>query len=196
MRKFIPTCYLLLVVILISCQSSPAIKHELVQKDEKVEVFPVTDFLLGQVYEISKMPVTLLKVFKQNGRLDSQWVSRDSIRYLAAPFLLPIIDSLHFNENYSAHSFLDQTVDAFTFTYDALKVTSDSFPLTHVDVYVDPDSRKVKRIYLIKEKSKDGVNKLQQLTWNTENGFIIRTILQSTDDSIPKIMEERVTWKF
>jgi hypothetical protein len=196
MRKFIPHCYLIILVIFISCQSSPKSKQELEQKDEKVGVFPVTDFLLGQVNEISKMPVTLLKVLSQNGSQDSQWVSRDSILSLAAPFLFPVIDSLHFIDNYSAHSFLDQTVDAFTFTYDAIMTTADSFPLTHVDVYVDPDSRKVKRIYLIKEKNIDGKNKMQQLTWNTEDGFIIRNILQGTRDSIPKIIEERVTWKF
>lgn len=196
MHKFIPGSFLILIVIFISCQSSPLAKKKLLQKEEKVDVFPVTDFLLGQINEISKMPVTLLKVIKHNSFQDSQWVSRDSIGSLAIPFLSPVIDSIHFQENYSAHSFLDQTVDAFTFTYDALKVNSDSFPLTHVDVYVDPDSRKVKRIYMVKEKNEDGNNKMQQLTWNTEDGFIIRTILQGKSYSISKIIEERVTWKF
>jgi hypothetical protein len=196
MRKFINGSYLVLMVIFISCLSTTSTKKELLQKEEKVEVFPVTDFLLGQVNEISKMPVTLLKVLKRNGIVDSQWVSRDSIRSLAAPFLFPVIDSAHFQENYSAHSFLDQTVDAFTFTYDAFKISSDSFPLTHVDVYVDPETRKVKRIYLIKEKSMDGKNKTQQLTWNTEDCFLIRTILQGGSDSIPQIIEEKLTWKY
>ena len=121
-----------------------------------MEVFPVTDFLLGQVNEIAVMPVTLLKITNQGNHQDSQWISRDSIHKLSIPFLFPVIDSAHFNKNYSAHSFLDQTVNAFTFTYDAIKSSSDTFPLTHVDVYIDPESKKVQRIYMIKEKINEG----------------------------------------
>ncbi len=193
MRKYV-TGFCLIITILFSCQSSSLKQQQITE--EKVDFFPVTDFLLGQVNEISAMPVTLLKILKKDNHQDSQWISRDSIHFLSAPFLFPIIDSAHFISNYSAHSFLDQTVNAFTFTYDAIKPSSDTFPLMHVDVYIDPESKKVQRIYLIKEKIANGKNRMQQLTWNTEDGFMIRTILQDANDSIPRIIEERVLWKF
>ncbi|MBS1735302.1 MAG: hypothetical protein JSS98_01700 [Bacteroidetes bacterium] len=196
MRKYTLRFYSILFIFFISCHSAPSPTKELGAKEEKVEVFPVTDFLLGQINEIEKMPVTLLKVVSQNGKVDSQWVSRDSIRYFSKPFLSPVIDSVNFGKNYSAHSFLDQTVDAFTFTYDAIKVSADSFPITHLDVYVDPQSRKVKRLYMIKEKIMEGKNNMQQLTWNTEDGFLIRNILSGKSDSIPDIKEVSVKWKF
>lgn len=193
MRKYVTGCCLM-IAILFSCQSS-SLKNQQ-NTEEKVAVFPVTDFLLGQVNQISTMPVTLLKILKQDNHEDSQWINRDSIRSLAAPFLFPLIDSAQFNNRYSAHSFLDQTINAITFTYDAINPSTDTFPLTHVDVYVDPESRKVQRIYLIKEKNSDGKIRTQQLTWNTEYGFMIRTILQDANDSLPRIIEEKVLWKF
>ncbi|MEP7079362.1 MAG: hypothetical protein ABI784_01475 [Ginsengibacter sp.] len=193
MRKYV-TGYCLIIIILFSCQSS-SVKNQQ-SPEEKVEVFPVTDFLLGQVNEIAVMPVTLLKITNQGNHQDSQWISRDSIHKLSIPFLFPVIDSAHFNKNYSAHSFLDQTVNAFTFTYDAIKSSSDTFPLTHVDVYIDPESRKVQRIYMIKEKSIEGKTRTQQLTWNTQDGFMIRTIIKDANDSVARIIEEKVLWKF
>ena len=195
MRKFVTGHYFLLTIILFSCQTSTSEKQQVTEEDN-VEVFPVTDFLLGQVNEISTMPVTLLKILKQNNHEDSQWINRDSIRALAAPFLFPIIDSAEFNKKYSAHSFLDQTINAITFTYDAIRPSADTFPLTHVDVYIDPESRKVQRIYLIKEKNTAGKNRMQQLTWNVADGFMVRSIIQDPGDSIPRIIEEKVLWKF
>lgn len=193
MRKYV-TGSCLMMTFLFSCHSS-SFKNQQTTK-EKVEIFPVTDFLLGQVNEISAMPVTLLKILKGKDHQDSQWISRDSIHFLAAPFLFPVIDSTNFDNKYSAHSFLDQTINAITFTYDAIEPSTDTFPLTHVDVYINPQSRKVQRIYLIKEKNAGGKTSMQQLTWNTEDGFLIRTILQDTNDSISRIIEEKVLWKF
>lgn len=195
MEKYVTAYILSLILILFSCQSSNTDKIDKTH-EERVEVFPVTDFLLGQVHEISKMPVTLLKIVKQDQKEDSQWISRDSIGSLAAPFLFPVIDSTQFFNRYSAHSFLDQTIDAVTFTYDAINISTDSFPLTHVDVYIDPENKNVKRVYLIKEKNIDGKNKMQQLTWNTDDGFMVRTIVQDANDSIPRIVEEKVLWRF
>lgn len=195
MRKYVTGHYFMLTIILFSCQTSTSEKEQVTQ-GEKVEVFPVTDFLLGQVNEISAMPVTLLRILKKNNHEDSQWIDRDSIRSLAAPFLFPVIDSARFNKKYRAHSFLDQTINAVTFTYDAIKPPPDTFPLMHVDVYIDPESRKVQRIYLIKEKNVAGKTRMQQLTWNTDDGFMIRTIIQDANDSILRIIEEKVLWKF
>ena len=195
MRKYVTGHHLVLTIILFSCQTLTTEKKHF-PDEEKVEVFPVTDFLLGQVNEISKMPVTLLKILKQDNHEDSQWINRDSIYSLAFPFLFPVIDSAQFNKKYSAHSFLDQTINAVTFTYDIINKSSDTLPLTHVDVYIDPESKKVKRIYLIKEKDADGKSRIQQLTWNTDDGFMIRTILKDANDSIPRILEEKVLWKF
>jgi hypothetical protein len=154
-------------------------------------IFPVTEFLKGQLRVIDSMAVTPLKVVSINGKTDSVWLKIGDIRKNAAPFLLPVIDSANMYALFSEKSFFDQTINAFTFSYDAKKKLPDSIKLTHWDVYMNPQSNSIDRIYMVKENA----DTTTQLTWLVNKWYSIRTIIQSADGQ-SQVKQEKMIWDF
>jgi hypothetical protein len=191
------TFFIFGLIIFSSCHSKEKKSgNSTIKNAESVQTFfPVTDYLKGQLYELDSMPVTPLKTVTFNGKTDSEWLKRESIRLFAAPFLTPVIDSVSMSPYFSVKSFLDQTINAFTFSYDPIKQLPDSIKLTHWDVYINPQSSKVERIYLVKENTENGINTTTQLTWKSGQGCTIITITQKPGKE-PLIKEEKMKWNF
>ena len=154
-------------------------------------IFPVTDFLKGQLRMIDSMGVTPLKVVSVNGKTDSVWLKREDIRKNATPFLVPLIDSATMFSLFAEKSFLDQTINAYTFSYDPKKKLPDSINLTHWDVYMNPQTNSIARIYIVKENA----DTTSQLTWLVNKWYSIRTIIQHPNGQ-PQIKEEKMIWDF
>ncbi|MEO5651184.1 MAG: hypothetical protein ABIR03_14835 [Ginsengibacter sp.] len=184
-----------LIFFMASCNSDEKIVSTANSADTTVSIFPVTDFLKGQLRELDSMPVTVLRTITVNGKTDSSWLKRESIRPFALPFLTPVIDSTSMSSFFSAKSFLDQTINAFTLIYDANTHLPDSVSLHHWSVYIDPQTSKVQRIYLVKEYEKDGAAITKQLTWKVNEWCSIRTITEKPGSSAD-IHEEKMRWDF
>lgn len=185
-----------LLIIFSACHSKENTELQLTKPDKEVEtIFPVTDFLKGQLRELDTMPVTPLKTVTINGKTDSIWQKRDSIRVFAAPFLTPVIDSISMSPYFSEKSFLDQTINAITFSYDAKIKLPESLKLRHWDVYIDPQRGTVQRIYMVKESEEGNASITRQFTWKANQWCSIRTIKQEAG-KVPEIKEEKLTWDF
>jgi hypothetical protein len=155
-------------------------------------IFPVTDFLKGQLRILDSMGVTPLKIISINGKKDSMWLKREDIRKNATPFLTPVIDSANMYSLFSEKSFLDQTINAFTFSYDPKKKLPDSIKITHWDVYMNPETNSIDRIYMVKENA----DTTTQLTWLVNKWYSIRTIIQPAHGQ-PLVKEEKMLiWDF
>lgn len=195
MQKSIYSFVIALLTILVSCSQADKSKPlEAVSRDSTT-FFPVTDFLEGQLKEIESMPVTPLKTITENGKVDSFWVTREDIRGFAKPFLLPEIDSVSMNSYFSGKSFLDATINLITLTYEPKTVLPKDLKLRHWDVYIDPQSGEVQRVYMVKEEWEQDINVTTQLTWNVNKWCSIRSITQK-EGSTPEIKEEKMVWKF
>ncbi len=157
--------------------------------------FPVTEFIQGQLKEIEGLPVTPLKIEIEGAKHDSTWLKKTDLRSFADPFLHPEIDSSAMGQFFIGKSFLDQTINAFTFSYDAKTILPDSVKLTHWDVYVDPQKNNVIRIYMVKEDSADSRHITTQLTWQSGKWFSIRNIIQPPGKE-PVIKEQIIKWDF
>jgi hypothetical protein len=157
--------------------------------------FPVTDFLLGQLNELDSMPVTPLQIIIDDGKTDSIWMKRKDIRVFSKPFLTPVIDSVSMRNFFTEKSFMDQTINAVTLTYDPKIKLPDSIKLTHWDVYIDPEKSTVKRIYMVKEETINGVTIITQLTWKVNEWCSIRTISQE-NKTLPHIKEQILKWGY
>lgn len=131
-------------------------------EQEKQSFFPVTDFIKGQLQDIRKDGINPLKFTTANGKTDSAWLKIEDFEKEIGPFLSPVIDSTNLTSLFTEKRFLDQTINAFTFTYDPVKQIPDSFAFQRWDVYVDPQKNTVSRIFLIKKLAAD---KKQLLTW-------------------------------
>lgn len=162
---------------------------------EKQSILPVTSFLKGQLLEIDSLPVTPLRIVTSNGKSDSTWLKRNDIRINAAPFLTPQIDSVTMHSLFSEKSFFDQTINEYTFSYDPKVKLPDSLHISHWDVYMDPQTNSITRVYMVKEKKENSINYTTQLTWVVNKWYSIRTIKEE-EGKEPKINEVKMIWDF
>jgi hypothetical protein len=191
MQKIFSVSLLALAVIFGACHS----EQKPVSVEEKVSdttnIFPVTSFLKGQLNMLDTLPFTPLKIISENGKTDSTWLKRPDIRKNASPFLTPVIDSATMMALFSEKSFLDQTINAYTFSYDPKVQLPDSIKLTHWDVYMNPQTNSIQRIYMVKQNA----DTTTQLTWVINKWYSIRTII-AQPNSKAKIKEEKMIWDF
>lgn len=196
MQKLLRIFFLASIFFCDSCQE-PTQKNVPAEKlpEDSVSFFPVTEFIKGQVKEIEDLPVTPLKININGARHDSIWINKKDIIKYAEPFLHPEIDSSSLANLFIGKSFLDQTIDAFTFSYDPKAKLPDSIKLTHWDVYIDPQKNTVLRIYMVKNDSIDSRGVITQLTWVADKWFSIRNIIK-TPGGEPEIKEQIFKWDF
>ena len=162
---------------------------------DTVNIFPVTSFLKAQLKELDTLPITPLLIITAEGKADSSWLKREDIRKQATPFLSPEIDSASLHSFFTEKSFLDQTINSYTFSYDAKPSLPDSIQLIHWDVYMNPQTHLIERIYLVKEKDSAGNNITTQLTWVVNKYFNIRDITQSAGREA-QVNEKKMIWNF
>ena len=185
---------LISVVIAVGCNQKKVTQQEKKITQTKSNFFPVTQYLLGQLKELDSLPVTPLKITSINNKVDSVWMKRNEIRSFAQPFLNPVIDSIRWSKYFTEKSFLDQTLNAFTFSYDPIKQLPDSIELKRWDVYVDPATGMVKRVYIVKQLNTKS-QQTMQLTW--KQGYFCKiTTITGGSGASPQIKEEQLIWNF
>lgn len=160
---------------------------------EKPSFFPVTAYLEGQLRDFEERSMNPLKFTTIDGRTDSVWLKTEEIPVAIQDFLEPEIDSSNLAGLFKEEKFRDQTLNTFTFTYDPLGPLPDSMTLKRWDVYVDVETGKVKKIYMVK---KPAPNKMVQLTWVSDRYCTIVTIAELPDGNSKIESEQKVTWDF
>jgi hypothetical protein len=145
--------------------------------------FPVGEFLKGQIMEIKKSNRRPLKITVKSGKLDSTSLKKEQLDAIFCEFYSPIIDSISYSPFFFESKFFDQTLNTITLTYDVENNLPDSIPWKHWDIYIDPESNLVKRIFLVKQIAPD---KIRQLTWLPGKSCRGITIINnsSTEDEV------------
>ena len=154
--------------------------------------FPVTSYLKGEIFSIKNGGITPVKKTTVAKITDSIWVKEADFQTTFAAFLSPVIDTSNLKKTYTEKRFLDQTLNAFTFTYDPLNGEDNGFTFKHWDVYVDPETNKVRRIYLTK---KIDVNTELLLTWQSGKWCKIITV-KNIEGKTTIIKEEKISWSY
>ncbi len=187
---YLATCF-----VFISCnhkedssQSTAAIPAD---KPAITRFFPVTEYLLGQLAEIRTKGINPLRLTKNKNTEDSSWIKMEELETAFASFLVPVIDSSNMIKLFKESKFLDQTIDAYTFSYDPAGPLPDSMRLMRWDVYINPETNSVSRIYLVK---KTGDDKMEQLTWL--HGKSCRIVTISNGKEGKSIVEKEITIKW
>lgn len=195
-KKFFSIIFLI-VFLCYGCTQNNSVPPPVISTDstEQQTFFPVTEYIRGQLHELDSMPITPLKIISHNGKSDSMWMKKEDIKTFAQPFLQPVIDSANLKSLFSVKSFLDQTINAFTFSYDPITILPDTLQLKRWDVYIEPKKNVITRIYLVKEFKKDGALQTQQLTWKSNKWCKITTITEQSGKQ-PDVTEELMKWDF
>ncbi|MEO5782456.1 MAG: hypothetical protein ABIQ07_04245 [Ginsengibacter sp.] len=198
MHKRFLSALVFVSLLFVGCSQQQSQTPQQAAKDstEDNTFFPVTQFILGELTQIDSLPTTPLKITTIDGKEDSVWMKNKDVRFFAQPFLNPKIDTANLNGLFAQKSFLDQTINAFTFSYDPISTLPDTMQLKRWDVYIDPQKSKVKRIYMVKEIiEKNTITKqTMQLTWMAAHWCKITTITE--ENNHPKIKEEKMIWNF
>jgi hypothetical protein len=160
---------------------------------EKPSFFPVTSYIKGQLRDFEDRSMNPLKFTTIDGRTDSVWLKTEEVRAAVQDFLEPQIDSGNMVTLFKEEKFRDQTLNTFTFTYDPLGPLPGPMTLKRWDVYVDVETGKVKKVYMVKKPSAD---KTVQLTWVSDRYCTIVTIADLPDGNSKIESEQKVTWDF
>jgi hypothetical protein len=152
--------------------------------------FPVTNYIKGQIFGIKNGNVTPFKKTIINGKVvDSAWLKMEGIDSNFTAFTSPIIDSANCKTTFRETKFKDETVGAFTFTYEPRTSKSD-FAFTNWIVYVDAEKQQVSKVYLVKKITG---NIKQQLTWNSDSNCKIVDV----DIANSKVLKEvSISWDY
>lgn len=164
-----------------------------VEIEEISNYFPVTSYMKGQIRDIKDRHVNPLLYITKPGKTDSVWIQDSGIDSLFTDFLSPEIDTVNMKPFFKETKFLDETLGAFTFTYEPIQQLPDSISWQKWDVYVNPENGKVKRLFLVKA---EGANTIKQLTWLGEEGKCKIVEINTSGSEAKTISEKSVKWKF
>ncbi len=193
MRQYVSTA----VIILLFCACNNSTTEKILPKEntveEKINFFPVTSYIKGQIHSIKEKGLTPIKYNTINNHTDSVLLKFEALDEVLKEFLQPEIDTANLIHFFTESKFLDQTIDAFTFTYEPKIQIPDSINLQRWDVYIDPTTSKVKRVYIVKKSFE---NKILQLTWQSNLWCKITTILNNPDGTSKIEKEEKISWDY
>lgn len=164
-----------------------------VQENDTQNFFPVTSFLKGQILEIKSNGINPLKIEKKGDKIDSTWLKMEMLDSVFSVFLTPEIDSINMSPFFTETKFHDKTINSYTFTYEPKTNIPDSISLRRWDVYVDPQSGNVRKIFMQKETAE---KQNLQLSWQNKYGATILWLKEDTGGNPVVQKEETFKWNF
>jgi len=173
--------------------STPKSKTDTTPSDMPVQAsfFPVSDYLLGQIILMKRGDINPLLKTHTDNKDDSTWIRMESIDSVLKDFTEPYIDSVRLSSYFKETKFEDASMNLITLSYDANNGTPVNVPWSHWDIYIDPESGEVKRIYLVKYL-KNG--QTQQLHCKPGDSWKIITLSGGTDAHV--ISEKTLLLKY
>ncbi len=188
------------VFVLCSCKQKPttvpattAVSTSTESEEPKQGFFPVNSFIRGEINGLRTQGINPIEYRIYGEKKDSSWLQSENFEKSMIAFLEPSIDSISLSSWFSESSFLDQTINAVTFSYDPKTELPDSFPIRRWDVYIDPATEKVRRIYIVKKLLSGNV---QQLTWQAGHWAKILELDPSKTGNSAVIRLTEIKWDY
>lgn len=152
--------------------------------------FQVVDFIQSDIAEVNKTPYFIYKKEVNNSKKDSTAINTETFKQLASGFLKPNINEEKLKPEYRENIFADQTTKSITFNYTTL---NKSLEVQNVDVLMDENGQKVKRIFIRKFFDYADSSAIEQLTWKPGESFQInRSVLKPDNTETTRQMS--VVW--
>ncbi len=188
--------FLTIPVLIISCNRNekPATSNApTVEITETPGFFPVTSYIKGQIAGIKSDGIAPVMITTAKNKTDSLWLKIEQLDSVFAEFVTPEIDSVNMVSLFKENKFHDQTLNSYTFTYEPVKELPATTLLKRWDVYVTPQTGKIKRIYMEKYAAD---KKELQLNWQSDKSSKI--IYFTTDAAGNPVVEKEVLvkWNF
>jgi hypothetical protein len=143
----------------------------------KKNYLPVYDYLRAEIAGVDSFPLRLVRYHIVNGKTDSGIITTPVFDQLAKEFLLPDLDSAHFEEHFEENSFVDRSTNLVSFTYS----TKDTgYGLKRVDVLLSPGAGvdKLNSIYMESISGNIDSSVISKMSWKAGRNFRILHIQQ------------------
>jgi hypothetical protein len=160
--------FFLVIMSFFSChndENKTTEKTEFSEIDTTTEApsfFPLGNFIKGQIVDIKNSGINPIKISMINNLPDTSWIQVDAFEKIFGEFYTPFIDSTSLQAFFKENKFYDQTLNAITLTYSSIGKVPDSIPWKYWNIYIDPETNKITRIFM--EKTLD-LDRTRQLTW-------------------------------
>jgi hypothetical protein len=203
MNKLLFFCVIALFTTTIGCNNTnnnTATKEEKESNGDSIGkakgFFPVTSFLKGQLIILDSLPITLMYTVTSNKKTDTIWLKKEQIRPLLKPFIADEITATNLMPFFKETKFKDETINAITYTYTPIKPLPDTLAIQHWDMYINPETGTVQKIYLVKENVVDNEILISQLIWQTNKWAKITTLKKKPTGETLIVKEEKIIWSF
>jgi len=192
------TACLILLVFLGACQSKKTSDKTTIAENQLLDTaqvapsfFPVSNFILGQLQEIKKAGLPLNKTVTREKNTESKTATIQELMDSLSVLVKHPIDSAQLAHAFVERKFDDQSIGSITMSYERSKLAADSIPWKNWDVYLDPESGSVKRIYLVEQQ---GWWTRRLITWIPGSSCKLVIIREKPDCLKPDIHEVTFRW--
>jgi len=158
--------------------------------------FPVTSFIKGQMLQFDSLLITPMRILTIQGKADSQWLKREQLKPLLQAFTTPEINETNLIKFFKESKFNDQTINAVTLSYEPITNLPDSINLATWNVYVNPKTGNVTKVYIVKNIVDNNRHITQQLTWQTGKFAEITEILNTPNGKSSLLNQQKIIWDF
>lgn len=182
MQKLFSAFILIVLFAATGCKDKPA--------KEKATFMDVAGYLKGQLGYLDTVPLALLKTtLKDTIYTDSVFIKKEQLRTLVEPYFQSQLEKENFENSFEETSFADATINTITLTYNAIDKNA---PIQRIDVYVNPETEQIKKVYLIRQEIKNDTSVSQQLLWRHNTGCTFITTQQTKQQEITT--NEKISW--
>jgi len=181
---------LIFVCLIASCSQNNSEETTADKPESDASFFPVGNYLLGDIESIKHKGISPKYVHVKNGITDSAFLQLQDIDSCLSDFLTPMIDSISLNSMVKETKFYDESIESFTLSYDIQNANFAKTSWRKWDVYVNPETQKVDRIFLVKHISDSTI---AQLTW-IPNSFAKIVIINNQTSFITE--EKTFVWNY
>ena len=188
MRNY--TFIFILVCVITSCTQNKSEKSTSTKPQSDASFFPVGNYLLGDVASLKQNGISPKYYHVKDGISDSSFLQLQNIETNLSDFLSPMIDSIGMSSWVKESKFYDESIAFFTLSYDVQKDYFEKTAWRKWDVYVDPESQKVDRLFLVKNLSDSTI---AQLTWIPKSNAKI-VIINNQNSSV--VEEKTFIWNY
>jgi hypothetical protein len=183
MKSIITPLFLLLIV---SC--APKQEEKAFEQADK-NFYPIKSFVKTELAELDSLPVAVFKFTTVNSKTDTTIVEKPAFRKIAEELTAPDITVPPLKENYKETVFMDETVNSVTLSYTA---TDENVEIQKIDVFVHPETEKVKHIYIEKNRNSGDSAILYKMMWTAGKNMQVTSIINVNNKPVVTLQEKYV----
>jgi hypothetical protein len=174
------------IILMTACSENEPKKFE--QEDKTF--YPIASFIKSELDLVDSLPLAVFKYTIKDQQTDTQLIAKPDFRKIAESFISPDITAEPLKKKYTETVFMDATINTVTFSYATDDATAE---IRKIDVFINPETDKVKNIYVEKISRGGDSAVIQKMIWTAGKHFSVSTIL-SLKEQPGLTVQEKYVW--